>query len=106
MTGVLATIPGDISPICPCLATIPGDISPISTCLSTIPVPVLATMPADSSAEFDVHLDQSMQTLQDMQGQATDIFISYCKDNIPDDPKKAVHPTTVVEALQKEGHRV
>ena len=64
-------------------------------------------MPPDSSSAFDMHLMQSMQTLQDMRGShAMDLFLFYCQDDVPKNPKDKVHPKTVADDLKQEGHKV
>lgn len=65
-------------------------------------------MPPDSSKEFDAHLEQSVMALEDLRANlSTDIFISYCRENIPQPGNDtAVHPEMIVKDLRSEGYRV
>ena len=69
-----------------------------------------AIMPPDSGAEFAAHLEQSVRALRDLRSElSTDIFITYCQDNVPvtpEDIKDLVHPQTIADDLKEEGYKV
>ena len=68
--------------------------------------PPPALMPPESSAEFDIHLNQSVGMLADLSTSLTvDVFLSYCDDNVPGlyEVDRKVHPRRVQLDLEKAG---
>ncbi|XP_033749498.1 LOW QUALITY PROTEIN: uncharacterized protein LOC117334139 [Pecten maximus] len=59
----------------------------------------------DTNSDFEVHLDQDVNNLQQMQNEmSVDIFLSYCIKDAPGDRSKVIHPATVYADLEKEGY--
>ena len=66
-------------------------------------------MPPEQNSEFDIHINESMQRLQDLRSNfSTDIFISVCPANIPktaqQDPN-GISPLEVISRIKEEGYK-
>ena len=69
---------------------------------------ILAIMPPDSSADFDVHLERSLRDLNDLREDlSTDVFIFYDKRDVPnfDEEHKKVSPRKVFLDLQEKEYK-
>jgi len=66
-------------------------------------------MPPDSSTDFDMQLERSLQDLNALRADMThDVFMVYCAANIPDigEDDKKVAPRTIYSDLKKAGLKV
>ncbi|XP_060074414.1 uncharacterized protein LOC132554131, partial [Ylistrum balloti] len=62
-------------------------------------------MAPDTNSDFEVHLDQDVNNLQQIQNEmSVNIFISYCIKDAPGDRSKVIHPATVYADLENEGY--
>ena len=62
-------------------------------------------MPPDSSDELELHIDQSVHALEDIHTMfSTDIYISYCMDDVPTDPTTNIGSHRLVRDLTENGY--
>ena len=62
----------------------------------------LASMPPDTNIDLD--LEPNFHSLENMRKLlTTDIFVSYCIKDLPEDETKTVGPKKIVSDLKKEG---
>ena len=66
-------------------------------------------MPPSGSAEFEVHLERSVQGLSQLRsGASTDVFLVHCPQNLPANDKETdqkVNPLDIVEELKNDGYK-
>lgn len=63
---------------------------------------VSASMPPDMNSEFDLHLERSIQELDDLRDDLTfDVFMVYARGDIPGfgEEDKKIHPRKIYEDL-------
>ena len=62
-------------------------------------------MPPDNSDELELHIERSVHTLEDIRAMfSTDIYLSYCTKDVPEDPTQNVGPHMLVKDLTKQGY--
>lgn len=77
----------------------------LKICLTIILELQTEMMPADSALDFDVHLQQSISTLQELSNaMSTDITILYTQRDMPNSDDDKVDPTKVRDDLMAAGY--
>ncbi|XP_064626432.1 uncharacterized protein LOC135487048 [Lineus longissimus] len=68
---------------------------------------VQAMMPPEASEDYEVHMNNMVHDLEDLQNQLPfDTCILYCKADVPQEGADAVHPRQVKNDLEKKGFNV